>query len=81
MSNLSTLNSALFAQLNRLGEAKGDELSAEIERAKTITGVGKTIIENGRLALDAKKHQDEFRPLPNAAVLPAMLSDETPADG
>lgn len=61
-NKLSDLNNHLFEQLERLND---DELMAnnaeeEIARSKAIAGIGKTIIENGKLALDAQKHADEW---------------------
>lgn len=61
-NTLEDLNNHLFEQLERLNdeELKGEDLEREIARSKSITAVAKTIIENGALALDAKKHADEY---------------------
>lgn len=61
-NKLIDLNNHLFAQIERLGdeELNKDKLTEEVERAKAVTDVAKRIIENGRLALDAKKAQSEF---------------------
>lgn len=55
-NKLSDLNNHLFAQLERLGdeELKGDKLSEEINRAKTVTDVAQQIIANGSLVLKAQ---------------------------
>jgi len=51
------LNNHLFLQLERLSDEdlKGDELSVEIKRSHAVANVAKGIIENGRLALQARK--------------------------
>lgn len=61
-NKLSDLNNHLFAQLERLGDEqlKGEELEAEIERSKAITGVSKEVVANARLVLDAEKHKREY---------------------
>lgn len=61
-NTLSDLNNYLFEQLERLtdDELSGDELEKEIKRSETVTKVAKTIIDNGSLALQTKKHLDEY---------------------
>lgn len=61
-NRISDLNNHLFAQLERLNDEdlKGEDLEKEIQRAKGVTDVAKTIIANGSLALAAKKHMDEY---------------------
>ena len=56
------LNDHLFEQLERLNDESlsSEELEREIQRGKAITDVAKTIIANGALALQAKKHLDEY---------------------
>lgn len=60
--NLSTLNSSLFAQLERLGnqEIKGDALKEEIERSKSIVSVSGQILDNAKIALQAHELQLEY---------------------
>ena len=55
-NKLTDLNNHLFAELERLSDEdlQGEELTAEINRAKAITGVASQIIANGTLALKAK---------------------------
>ena len=55
-NKLVDLNNHLFAELERLSDEdlQGDELTAEIDRAKAITGVASQIIANGTLALKAR---------------------------
>ena len=61
-NRLGDLNNHLFEELERLNdeELTGDKLLEEITRAKTISNVAQTIINNGELALKAKKHFDEY---------------------
>ncbi len=60
--NLSTLNSSLFAQLDRLGSEglKGDALREEIERSKSIVSVSGQIIDNAKIAIQAHELQLEY---------------------
>ena len=61
-NKLSDLNNHLFEQLERLNDDDymNENADKEIERSKAIANVGKTIIENGKLASDAQKHADEW---------------------
>ena len=56
-NKLTDLNDHLFAQLERLSEEnlEGEKLVAEVTRTKAITSVAKSVIENGRLVLEAQK--------------------------
>lgn len=58
---LGDLNNHLFAQLERLGDEdlKGEKLTEEINRAKSITDVASQIIANGSLVLKAKVAYEE----------------------
>jgi len=58
--NLADLNGYLFEQLDRLNDdnLKGEELNAEIERARSVAGVAKTVIDNARLVLSVQKSYD-----------------------
>lgn len=74
-NKLIDLNNHLFAQLERLGnvELTGDNLFAEINKAKAVTGVAAQIISNASLALEAHKVKDnafdaDFK-------LPKMIGD------
>ncbi len=75
MTDLSTLNNALFAQLTKLENATGDELKREMERAKVITDVGKTIIQNGQLVMEAQKYQNEYTAV-KPSGLPKLLTGQ-----
>ena len=72
-NTLIDLNNHLFAQLERLSdeELKGEALSEEIDRAKSIAVIAKTIIDTGSLVLDAKKFRDNRIDIENN--LPKML--------
>ena len=61
-NTLSDLNNYLFEQLERLQDDSLDEsgLDKEIQRSEAVQKVSKTIIDNGQLALQAKKHLDEY---------------------
>lgn len=61
-NTLTDLNNYLFEQLERLQDDSLDEagLEIEIQRSEAVQKVAKTIIENGTLALQAKKHLDEY---------------------
>jgi len=61
-NTLTDLNNYLFEQLERLQDDSLDEtgLEKEIQRSEAVQKVAKTIIDNGQLALQAKKHLDEY---------------------
>lgn len=61
-NTLSDLNNYLFESIERLNDDSLSEeaLEKEIKRSEAIQKVAKTIIDNGSLALQAKKHMDEY---------------------
>jgi hypothetical protein len=71
-NTLDSLNSKLFAQLDRLADEKisGDALAAEINRAKAVTDIACQIISVGSLALKARL---AFKSGNNTGTLPKML--------
>lgn len=75
-NTLVDLNNHLFAQLERLNdeEIKGDELQEELQRAKVISDVARSIVKNGNLVLQAHKFKDESLDLNNQ--LPEMLENK-----
>lgn len=60
-NTLADLNNHLFEQLERLNDEdlQGEKLEQEIERSKALQGIGKTIVDNGKLILDAHKFNDD----------------------
>ena len=72
-NTLLDLNNHLFAQLERLSdeELKGEQLSEEMNRARAISTIAKTIIENGNLVLDANKFRGNS--MDADIALPKML--------
>lgn len=61
-NTLTDLNNYLFEAIERLNDDSLDEtqLDKEIKRSEAIQKVASTIIANGTLALQAKKHLDEY---------------------
>lgn len=73
-NKLIDLNNHLFAQIERLSEEEisSEELEKEVERTKAVTSVSKEIINNARLALDARIQVGNSIALKE---LPEMLKD------
>ena len=76
-NKLTDLNNHLFEALERLND---DELvyekkHLELDRAKTISTVGKTIIDNAELMLEAKKHYDEWSYASAEEELPKVFKE------
>lgn len=61
-NKLIDLNNALFEQLERLNddELVGEALDTELRRTKAICSIGKVIVDNAAVALEAQKHIDEY---------------------
>ena len=61
-NKLTDLNNHLFEELERLNDEdlKGDELTAEMERAKAVSDIAQAIINNGNLMLKAQKQYTEY---------------------
>lgn len=61
-NTLTDLNNYLFEAIERLNddELTDEELDREIKRSDAVQKVAKTIIDNGNLALQARKHLDEY---------------------
>lgn len=61
-NTLTDLNNYLFESIERLNDDSLDneQLEKEIKRSEAVQKVAKTIIENGSLALQAKKYLDEY---------------------
>nr|DAQ23012.1 MAG TPA: hypothetical protein [Caudoviricetes sp.] len=74
-NNLGRLNDILFEQLDRMNntELKGEELKDEISRADAIIDIGRTIIQNGDLALKAALKKSEGFYVHQGKDAPKML--------
>jgi len=61
-NKLIDLNNHLFEQLERLNDddLTDEQLEKEIKRSKAMTSVGKVIVDNARVALDAIKTKEEY---------------------
>ena len=61
-NTLSDLNNYMFEQLERLNddELSDEQLDREIKKSEAMIKIADKIILNGKLALDAKKHYDEY---------------------
>ncbi len=61
-NTLSDLNNYLFESIERLDDDRltDEELDKEIKRSEAVQKVAKTIIDNGSLALQARRHLDEY---------------------
>lgn len=61
-TTLNDLNEYLFQELDRLTneDLSEEELDKEIKRSDALQKIAKTVIDNGVLALQAKKHLDEY---------------------
>ena len=61
-NTLTDLNNYLFEAIERLNDddLTDEQLDKEIKRSEAVQKVAKTIIDNGTLALNAKKHLDEY---------------------
>lgn len=61
-NTLSDVNNYLFEAIERLNDdgLSEEELDQEIKRADAVTKVAKAIVDNTNLALNIKKHLDEY---------------------
>lgn len=63
-NNLNALNNYLFEELERLNDDETldneDNLNKELKRAKAISGISTSIVNNAKVILDAKKYADEL---------------------
>ena len=61
-NKLIDLNNHLFEQLERLNddELSDEQLEREIKRTKAMCNVGKVIVENASVVLEAQKHINEY---------------------
>ena len=77
-NTLSDLNNYLFEQIERINDDSltDEELEKEIKRSNAVTKVAKTIIDNGALALEAKKYLDDYGAGENYKM-PVLLEGKT----
>lgn len=61
-NTLADLNNYLFEAIERINDDSLDDtqLEKEIKRSEAVQKIAKTIIENGNLQLQAKKHLDQY---------------------
>lgn len=61
-TTLNDLNEYLFQEMDRPTneDLSADELDKEIKRSDALQKIAKTVIDNGALALQAKKYLDEY---------------------
>lgn len=59
-NSLPDLSEYLFGQLDALSndDLTPEQLELEVQRAKAMTSVGKTIIDSAKVVLEATKHVD-----------------------
>ena len=71
-NKLTDLNDHLFETLERLNDddLKGEDMEAELRRAKAISQVATNIINNATVLLEAQKHVDNYG---RAVNLPNIL--------
>lgn len=61
-NTLNDLNNYLFESIERLNDdsLNDEQLDKEIKRSEAVQKIAKTIVDSGTLALQAKKHLDEY---------------------
>lgn len=71
-NTLTGLNDHLFAQLERLGDdsLSEDQMKAEIERARAVTGVAQQVIANANTVLRTVEFKDRVA---GSSDVPPML--------
>ena len=74
MNTLGDLNNHLFAELERLGdeEMSPEAMSAEIERARAVSGIAQQVIANANTVLRTLEFRDGQV---GTAQVPHMLTD------
>lgn len=76
-NSLEDLNNHLFEQLERLNDddLSPDQIDQEIKRANGMTRIAETIIQNGKLALEASEFVAEYGAGRDSVALPKMLRE------
>jgi len=79
-TSLKDLNEHLFEQLERLNnpDLSKEELDREINRAKAISAVSKSVVSSASIVLRAVELQSEGAVMPEQ--VPDMLTDKRPLD-
>jgi len=74
-NTLGDLNNYLFESLERINDDSLDEegFEREIKRADATVKIGKAIVNNARVQLDALKHMDEYG-YEGKRVMPVMIT-------
>lgn len=77
-NTLTDLNNYLFEAIERINDdsLSEDELDKEIKRGEAVQKIAKTIIDNGNLALQAKKHLDEYGQGDNVSLPMLGMTDK-----
>ena len=77
-NTLADLNNYLFEAIERINDDNLDDaqLEKEIKRSETVTKIAKTIIDTGNLALQMKKHLDEYGQGDNVALPMLGMTDK-----
>lgn len=77
-NTLADLNNYLFEAIERINDDSLDDaqLEKEIKRSESVQKIAKTIIDNGNLALQAKKHLDEYGKGDNVALPMLGMTDK-----
>ena len=77
-NSLADLNNYLFESIERLNDddLSDEQLEKEIKRSEAVQKVAKTIIDNGALALQAKKHFDGYGIDQNVEMPPLGITDK-----
>lgn len=77
MNNLTDINAYLFEIMDEVTnpDLTTEEFERTMKKASTVVNISKTVIDNGRLMLDATKHADEYHRRP-VKKLPSLLTNE-----
>ena len=78
-NSLVDVHNILIESLERLNDDdlfnNPEKAKVEIARAKAISNVGRTIIENAAVMLNARKHMDEYGSIGNSDADKVLLID------
>lgn len=75
MSTLKDLNSALFAQLDRLSKASKEDLADEVTRAQNIELISEQIIKTHSTQLEAVKLVAQYKGMSDSQKAPLLEVD------